>query len=65
KVLRVIGLSSSVPYNPTTEPLDPINRRISIIVMNKKTEQEVLQTMGDKANTETAAPESTPEPAKK
>jgi len=48
KVLRVIGLSSSVPYNPTTEHLDPINRRISIIVMNKKAEQEVLQNVGDK-----------------
>lgn len=48
KVLRVIGLASSVPYSATTEALDPINRRISIIVMNKKTEQEVLQTEGDK-----------------
>lgn len=54
KVLRVIGLSSSVPYSPTTEPLDQINRRISIIVMNKKTEQEVLQSVGDKTSTETA-----------
>lgn len=58
KVLRVIGLSSSVPYNPTTEPLDPINRRISIIVMNKKTEQEVLQSVGNEPSpeTETAPP---------
>ncbi len=43
KVLRVVGLSSSIPYSPTTDPLDAVNRRISIIVMNKKTEQEVLQ----------------------
>lgn len=43
KVLRVIGLSSSIPYNSQTDPLDPVNRRISIIVMNKKTEQQVLQ----------------------
>ncbi len=43
KVLRVIGMSSSVPYNSATEPLDPINRRISILVMNKKTEQQILQ----------------------
>lgn len=49
KVLRVIGLGSSVPYSSTTEALDPINRRISIIVMNKKTEQEVLESEGDKA----------------
>jgi len=58
KVLRVIGLSSSIPYSPTTEPLDPINRRISIIVMNKKTEQEVLENVGDQPqpNAEETAP---------
>ncbi len=56
KVLRVIGLSSSVPYSATTEPLDPINRRISIIVMNKKTEQEILQSVGEEASTEAAPP---------
>ncbi len=43
KILRVIGMSSSIPYSPTTDPLNPINRRISIIVMNKKTEQQILQ----------------------
>jgi chemotaxis protein MotB len=43
KVLRVIGMSSSVPYNSATNPLDPINRRISILVMNKKTELQILQ----------------------
>jgi len=43
KVLRVIGLSSSIPYSTTTDPLSPVNRRISIIVMNKKTEQQILQ----------------------
>lgn len=43
KILRVIGLSSSIPYSPSTDPLNPINRRISIIVMNKKTEQQILE----------------------
>ncbi len=43
KILRVIGLASSIPYSSDTEPNNPINRRISIIVMNKKTEQQVLQ----------------------
>lgn len=52
KILRVIGLSSSIPYNADTEPLDPINRRISIIVMNKKTEQEIVHSVGDDTNTE-------------
>lgn len=56
KVLRVIGLSSSIPYNAETQPLDPINRRISIIVMNKKTEQEILESVGDKAGTQEASP---------
>lgn len=41
KVLRVVGLASSIPYN-AQNPSDPINRRISIIVMNKKTENQVL-----------------------
>ncbi len=62
KVLRVIGLSSSVPYTAATEPLDPINRRISIIVMNKKTEQEVLQSAEeDNTNTESATPPPPPQ----
>jgi chemotaxis protein MotB len=43
KVLRVIGLSSSIPYNAQTDPLNSVNRRISIIVMNKKTEQQILE----------------------
>jgi chemotaxis protein MotB len=42
KVLRVIGLSSAVPFNKD-DPLDPINRRISIIVMNKKAEEAVTK----------------------
>lgn len=59
KILRVIGLASSVPYSPTTEPLDPINRRISIIVMNKKTEQEILQSAGEDAAKEQSGSETT------
>lgn len=57
KVLRVIGLSSSVPYKADTEPLDPINRRISIIVMNKKTELEVLESAAEETPAETAPPQ--------
>lgn len=51
KILRVTGLSSSIPMNPT-DPLDPMNRRISIVVMNKKTENELVQGMGSDATTE-------------
>jgi chemotaxis protein MotB len=41
KLLRVVGLSSAVPLDKNT--LDnPINRRISVIVMNKRAEQAVF-----------------------
>ena len=39
KVARVVGLSSSVLFDPEN-PRNPINRRISIIVMNKRAEAE-------------------------
>jgi chemotaxis protein MotB len=42
KMLRVVGLASSVPFNQA-EPHDPVNRRISIIVMNKRTEDAVTK----------------------
>ncbi|MCL5060221.1 MAG: flagellar motor protein MotB [Candidatus Thermoplasmatota archaeon] len=42
KMLRVVGLASSVPFN-NAAPLDPVNRRISIIVMNKRTEEAVTK----------------------
>jgi len=45
KVLRVIGLSSSVLFDPDN-PLDPINRRISIIVLNKRAELTASQDGG-------------------
>jgi chemotaxis protein MotB len=41
KVMRVIGLASSVPLDQA-HPMDPINRRISIIVMNKQTVDSIL-----------------------
>ena len=40
KVLRVVGLASAANLD-RTDPFNPINRRISIIVMNKKTEEAV------------------------
>jgi chemotaxis protein MotB len=45
KMLRVVGLSSSVLFN-RNDPLDPINRRISIIVLNKKTEEAITRDEG-------------------
>jgi chemotaxis protein MotB len=42
KVLRVVGLASIVPLNPE-DPTDPVNRRISIIVLNKRTEDAIAR----------------------
>lgn len=40
KLLRVVGLASAIPFDKDN-PSNPINRRISIIVMNKKTEEAI------------------------
>ena len=45
RTLRVVGLSSAVLFDPDN-PLNPVNRRISIIVMNKKTEEAVSKDGG-------------------
>jgi chemotaxis protein MotB len=41
KVLRVVGLSSTVLFDKD-DPLSPSNRRISIVVLNKRTEEAML-----------------------
>jgi chemotaxis protein MotB len=41
KVMRVIGMASSQNLNKT-DPLDPENRRISILVLNKKSEEAMM-----------------------
>jgi chemotaxis protein MotB len=52
KLLQVIGLSSAVLYDKT-DPLNPINRRISIIVMNKKAQERLERNMSiDAGNAE-------------
>ena len=45
KIIRVVGLSSAVPF-VKEDPLSPINRRISMIVMNKKAEDAAGQDGG-------------------
>lgn len=45
RVLRVVGLSSAVPLDPGN-PANPVNRRISIVVMNKKTEIAISKDSG-------------------
>jgi chemotaxis protein MotB len=42
KVLRVVGLASAAHLDKQ-DPFNPINRRISIIVMNKRTEENVMR----------------------
>jgi chemotaxis protein MotB len=45
KVLRVVGLASSVLFDKN-DPLGSVNRRISIVVLNQKTESAILQEEG-------------------
>ena len=57
KIARVVGLSSSVLFDKDN-PLNPINRRISIIVMTKAAEDSALKT-----ETRPVAPPPAPPPA--
>jgi chemotaxis protein MotB len=45
KVARVVGLSSAVLFDKEN-PFNPVNRRISIIVMNKKAEEAAQKDGG-------------------
>lgn len=45
RIQRVVGLSSAVLFD-AENPLNPINRRISIVVMNKKTEEAASRDGG-------------------
>jgi len=41
KILRVVGLGSTLLFDKN-DPLNPVNRRISIVVLNQKTERAIL-----------------------
>jgi chemotaxis protein MotB len=43
KIIRVVGLASSVHLD-REDPYNPMNRRISIIVLNKKTEEGIVNS---------------------
>ncbi|MGZ8251263.1 MAG: flagellar motor protein MotB [Methylophilaceae bacterium] len=45
KLLRVVGLASAALFDKE-DPLSPVNRRISIIVMNKKAEEDAMKDDG-------------------
>ncbi len=53
KIMRVVGLGSAVPFNKD-KPDDPVNRRISIIVMNKKAEEAINKEAGNQIEATTA-----------
>jgi chemotaxis protein MotB len=63
KVLRVIGLAAAAHLDKK-DPFNPINRRISIIVMNKRAEESVLRDGGaiDVASEPPAAAAPAPAP---
>jgi chemotaxis protein MotB len=42
KMIRVVGLASTVLYNKE-DPYNAINRRISLVVLNKRTEEAILR----------------------
>ena len=46
KVLRVVGLSSTMLFDKN-DPLGSANRRINIVVLNKRTEDAMLQEDGN------------------
>lgn len=45
KVLRIVGLASTVLFDKN-DPLSSVNRRISIVVLNRKAEESLLQEDG-------------------
>jgi chemotaxis protein MotB len=49
KILRVVGLAAANHLDPK-DPFNPVNRRISILVMNKRTEEAVLRDGGSGSN---------------
>jgi chemotaxis protein MotB len=65
KVLRVVGLADSMHLDKA-EPRNPINRRISIIVLNHRTQQQIeRENSGDGAGGTTRAgslPRTAPAP---
>ncbi len=62
KMLRVTGLAAANPLDQTN-PTNPINRRSTIIVLNKKTEEDILRESGPSVADRAAAAAPSPAPA--
>jgi len=63
KVLRVVGLASAVGF-PGALPLDAVNRRISIIVLNRRTERAITAESATPAAPPGASPTVSGTPAR-
>ena len=63
KVLRVTGLASTIMFD-RNDPLNPSNRRISIIVMNKRAERSVLLDHSEGADIEISSQDESPQPTR-
>ena len=62
QVARVVGYADSALFDPQN-PLNPINRRIDIVVMNKRAEQDMArQAGGAPVSSDKTAPASSSEP---
>jgi chemotaxis protein MotB len=64
KVLRVVGLASAVLFDKS-DPFAPVNRRISIVVLNKRAESSMSrdESMRETSSTEfTGKPQEPPQP---
>ena len=59
KIGRVVGLASSVLLDPAA-PASPVNRRISIVVMNKRTEAAINAENGNLLMVQETAPAPAP-----
>jgi chemotaxis protein MotB len=56
KVLRVVGLGSTLLFDKN-DPLNPVNRRISIVVLNQQTEKAILnEESGDEVEIDGDSP---------
>ena len=53
RVLRVVGLAATLPFDEA-DPFNPMNRRISIVVLNKRTEEMLLTDPKQISRMETA-----------
>lgn len=57
KIIRVVGLASATPFD-TENLFNPINRRISITVLNQETEENIMREAGKAVDAQTLIEEN-------